>query len=95
MLALGEEGKQLGAELLSSRVLLAAKADDVAELNFLSKFEGKLKDRLDALEACIIKETILRHRWNRSRAAEELGLSRVGLRSKLSRYGLDKGLEDK
>ncbi|MCU7854449.1 MAG: hypothetical protein KZQ79_01940, partial [Candidatus Thiodiazotropha sp. (ex Lucinoma borealis)] len=34
--------------------------------------------------------TLIRHRWNKSQAAKELGLSRVGLRSKLERYGLEK-----
>jgi len=42
----------------------------------------------------IIKETLVRHRWNKTRAAEELGLSRVGLRSKLERYGLERGEAD-
>ena len=37
----------------------------------------------------ILRETITRHRWNKSRAAAELGLSRVGLRAKLDRYGID------
>jgi two-component system response regulator HupR/HoxA len=37
----------------------------------------------------VIKETLIRHRWNKSRTANELGLSRVGLRSKLARYGLE------
>ena len=46
-------------------------------------------DSLDHIEARIIRETLIRHRWNKSRAARELGLSRVGLRSKLERYGLE------
>ncbi|MEM9250597.1 MAG: helix-turn-helix domain-containing protein, partial [Pseudomonadota bacterium] len=28
-------------------------------------------------------------KWNKSRAATELGLSRVGLRAKLDRYGIE------
>ncbi len=36
-----------------------------------------------------MRETLIRHRWNKSRAAKELGLSRVGLRGKLERYGLE------
>jgi two-component system, NtrC family, response regulator HupR/HoxA len=32
---------------------------------------------------------LLRHRWNQSRAANELGLSRVGLANKIKRYGLN------
>jgi Transcriptional regulator containing PAS, AAA-type ATPase, and DNA-binding domains len=49
---------------------------------------GTLKDRVEAMEARIIRETLTRLRWNKSRAAAELGLSRVGLRAKLDRYGL-------
>nr|WP_242402559.1 helix-turn-helix domain-containing protein [Komagataeibacter kakiaceti] len=33
-------------------------------------------------------ETIVRCGWNKSRTARELGLSRVGLRAKLDRYGI-------
>ncbi|HJV63454.1 MAG TPA: helix-turn-helix domain-containing protein, partial [Albitalea sp.] len=29
-----------------------------------------------------------RHRWNKTRAAHELNLSRVGLRAKLIRFGM-------
>ncbi len=36
-------------------------------------------------EADIISETLMRHQWNKSRAAEELGLSRVGLRAKMEK----------
>ena len=50
---------------------------------------GPLRDRIDMLEADIISETLMRHQWNKSRAAEELGLSRVGLRAKMERYGLE------
>jgi two-component system response regulator HupR/HoxA len=36
-----------------------------------------------------VSEVLLRHRWNQSRAANELGLSRVGLANKIKRYDLD------
>ncbi|HEY5675542.1 MAG TPA: helix-turn-helix domain-containing protein, partial [Myxococcales bacterium] len=58
------------------------------DLTLLDGLDGSLKARLDHLEARIIKETLLRHRHNKTRAAQELGLSRVGLRAKLARYGL-------
>jgi two-component system response regulator HupR/HoxA len=51
---------------------------------------GTLTERLDVIEAVVLRETLLRHRWNKTRAAAELGLSRVGLRAKLQRFGLDK-----
>ena len=50
---------------------------------------GTLQERLDAIEAAILKETLIRHRWNKSQAALELGVSRVGLRAKLLRFGLE------
>ncbi|MDC7716469.1 MULTISPECIES: sigma-54 dependent transcriptional regulator [Vogesella] len=83
------DGDALGAELLSPEVLQAAAEEQVAELAFLAGIEGDLKTRLEALEKRILKETLTRQRWNKTRAAEELGLSRVGLRSKLTRYGLE------
>lgn len=80
---------ELGAELLSPHVLRAAAPEQEAELEFLAGTDGSLKERLERLEARIIRETLIRHRWNKSKAARELGLSRVGLRNKLTRYELD------
>jgi two-component system response regulator HupR/HoxA len=51
---------------------------------------GTLQERLDAIEAMVLRETLLRLRWNKTHAAKELGLSRVGLRAKLQRFGLEK-----
>ncbi len=50
---------------------------------------GTLAERMDVIEAMVLRETLLRHRWNKTRAAQELGLSRVGLRSKMRRFGLE------
>ncbi|GBQ30151.1 response regulator [Acetobacter fabarum] len=49
---------------------------------------GTLQERMDALEADVLMETIARCGWNKSLTARELGLSRVGLRAKLERYGI-------
>ncbi len=80
MLALAQ-GDWLGAELLSPRVVRDTVGDEPA---------GGLKERVEQLEARMIKETLIRLRWNKSQAADELGLSRVGLRAKLARYGLER-----
>ena len=37
----------------------------------------------------LVRETLTRCKWNKSKAAAELGLSRVGLRAKLDRYGIE------
>ena len=89
MLITGKEGEVLGAELLSPRVLHAGPAEGDATADDALDVEGSLKDRLEALEARVLRETLIRNRWNKSRAARELGLSRVGLRSKLQRHQLE------
>lgn len=79
----------LDAELMSQRVLNA----NPQESPLIPKPDaagGGLKERMEALEKRVLSETLIRHRWNKSRAAQELGLSRVGLRAKLLRYGLGK-----
>ncbi len=84
------ESDQLSADLLTPRVLQAAPEEDEADLKVMNDLEGTLKERVESLEARILKECLIRNRWNKSQAAKELGLSRVGLRSKLERYGLEK-----
>lgn len=88
MLVLAED-EWLTADLLSPRVLRAAPIEEAEETEILAGLEGTLKERVETLEKRILRETLIRHRWNKSRASKELGLSRVGLRSKLERYALE------
>lgn len=83
-------GPVLGAELISRTILQAAPSDSGADRSAEAVLTaaGTLKDRVELIEMRILRETLTRHRWNKSRAAAELGLSRVGLRAKLDRYGL-------
>ncbi|MEH7827803.1 sigma-54-dependent transcriptional regulator [Gemmobacter denitrificans] len=80
----------LGAELISRPILQAAPSDSGADRSAdgVLTASGTLKDRVELIEMRILRETLTRHRWNKSRAAVELGLSRVGLRAKLDRYGI-------
>jgi two-component system response regulator HupR/HoxA len=84
------ESEWLSADLLSPRVLRAAPREETQETEVLAGLDGSLKERIESLEKRILRETLIRHRWNKSQASRELGLSRVGLRSKLERYGLNK-----
>ena len=89
MLVLTQDTK-LGAECMSPHVLRAIPDEMRHDMKLVSsRTQGNLKDRIELLEAHILKETLVRHRWNKTRSAEELGLSRVGLRSKLERYALE------
>ncbi len=90
MLVMGKEGAELGADLISPRILRGESEADDPGLEAFAGVDGTLKDRIETLEARILRETLIRNRWNKSRAARELGLSRVGLRGKLARYGLEK-----
>jgi two-component system response regulator HupR/HoxA len=77
-LALGE-GNVLDAGLFSPRLRQSAPSRMPA-----GEAEGAtLKDRLEAVEAQVIRDALQRHRGNKTRVAEELGLTRVGLRMKL------------
>ena len=89
MLVLGQED-HLGSDLVSPQILHATPEESMADMEMLTGIEGSLKERVEALESRIIKETLIRLRWNKTQAAQELGLSRVGLRNKLERYGLEK-----
>lgn len=89
------ESPRIGAELLSPRILRTPVGDaappDIVWPEGQAPLSGNLKERMDHLEMQVLKEAMIRHRWNKSRAARELGLSRVGLRAKLVRYGLERG----
>lgn len=84
------QGKVLGADLISRPILQAPPGEGGADRSAQAVLtaDGTLKDRVELIEMRILRETLTRHRWNKSRAAAELGLSRVGLRAKLDRYGI-------
>ena len=78
-----QAGGLITPEHLSTRIT-AYRAPDPEAVD-----EGGLKAMVEDLERRVIRATLTRHGWNKSRAAAELGLSRLGLRKKLERYGLD------
>jgi two-component system, NtrC family, response regulator HupR/HoxA len=77
------EGGAIRPEHLSSRIT-AYRPPDLERAPV-----RELRPLVEDLERRILRAALLRHGWNKSRAAEELGLSRLGLRKKLERYGLD------
>lgn len=83
------DGETVSATSLSPRVLYGQPGKAAALPSSGLASTGSLQERLDAIEAVILRETMLRHRWNKTHAAQELGLSRVGLRQKLARLGLE------
>jgi two-component system response regulator HupR/HoxA len=87
MLTLAQDD-ELGAGLLSQRVIEGVASNPVAPSPVAEGGDGSLRARLDAVEERILTEALQRHRGNKTAVARELGLSRVGLRGKLDRLGL-------
>jgi two-component system response regulator HupR/HoxA len=85
------DGQVVAASAFSQRVLYGQSGihGSSSNGNLALPQSGTLQERIDAMEAVILRETMLRHRWNKTHAAKELGLSRVGLRQKLARFGLE------
>lgn len=89
MVAMAEDGEILTVKHMSPDLArLTAPPDKVLPTDFLAG-AGTLKERVEALEMHLVTQTLLKHKWNHSRAARELGLSRVGLANKVRRYKLD------
>ena len=86
MVALTTDGEYLTTDKLSPAILSTPpRAPSVHR--FMP--EGvTLKEKIQNLEKQLVGEVLSRHRWNQTRAASELGLSRVGLANKIKRYGL-------
>ncbi len=85
------EGPLVHAAAFSRKLLHGQAGAHAEKLNGHAALpaSGTLAERLDSIEAMVLRETLLRHRWNKTRAAQELGLSRVGLRAALQRFGLE------
>ncbi|AOF83340.1 AAA domain family protein [Methyloversatilis sp. RAC08] len=83
------DSERIEAQSLSLRVLHGQAGLTATASATPLPASGTLAERLDAIEAMVLRETLLRHRWNKTRAAKELGLSRVGLRGKMARFGLE------
>jgi len=83
------DGEYLTTHHLSPNILNAPqRSQAVRQKGFVP--EGKtLKDQVESLERHLVEDTLRRYRWNQSKAAEVLGLSRVGLANKIRRYRLN------
>jgi two-component system response regulator HupR/HoxA len=87
MVALAKDGEYLTTDIMSPGILAAT--PHRPRSNGFTPEGATLKEKVESLEKKLVGEVLSRHRWNQSRAANELGLSRVGLANKIKRYGLD------
>jgi two-component system response regulator HupR/HoxA len=89
MVALAEV-EVLGKDLMSPRLLRAIESQSLPPPFTAASGVSTLKDQVEAFEERILAASLQRWGGNISRVAEELGLSRVGLRGKMGRYGLER-----
>jgi two-component system response regulator HupR/HoxA len=92
MVAMASDGEFLSRRHLSPEFarLFPVSPGHPEQPEFL-KGKSSLKEKVESLEAHLVSQCLLRHKWNHTRAAHELGLSRVGLANKIRRYKLDRG----
>ena len=88
MVALAKDGEYLTTQHMSPAILTAPPRKPSSSNGFVPQ-GATLKDKVESLERHLVGEVLRRNRWNQSRAASELGLSRVGLANKIKRYDLD------
>ena len=63
------------------------------EMPMKSSAESSLKLKVAGLEKELILKELKKNRWNKSKTAIALGLSRKGLDKKIIRYGLDRRIK--
>lgn len=90
MVALSDSEDPLGAHLLPARMGAPARHAPAGAVNR----PGNLKEQVEMLERGVIERALKHHSGNISRAADQLGLSRVGLRGKIDRYDLRRSADD-
>lgn len=89
MVSLTDEGEYLTTKHMSPAILAAPPRARFNPAGGYVVKGGTLKEKVECLEKQVVSEVLSRHRWNQSKAANELGLSRVGLANKIKRYSLD------
>lgn len=89
LVVLTADGEYLTTQHLTPSVLAATQRRTVERGAGFTPTGATLRDQVESLERHLVEKTLRRYRWNQSRAADELGLSRVGLANKIRRYGLN------
>jgi transcriptional regulator with GAF, ATPase, and Fis domain len=90
LLALAGPMREIPPSLLSDEILRAHEKKSA----YLKPRKGKLaevvREVVEEVEKEMILEALKKHRWNKTRVAQDLGVSRRNLIRKVAQYGLDR-----
>lgn len=99
MVALAENGEFLALKHLSEELanvkVSAGSGEFNREYRAFSDGSGTLKEIVERLERELVAQVLLNNKWNYTKSAKQLGLSRVGLANKIKRYNLEQALQAK
>ena len=84
LVVLASDGKPLGPSKVSRRIREAARS------SLTGNTECALKERVASFEREVIGETLEKYGWNKTRAAEYLGITRQGLHRKLRKLRISR-----
>ncbi len=89
MVACAQDGEYLSLRHLSPELAQLPEPPPEDALAAPIIAEGtNLPEMVESLEKQLVTKVLQKHRWNQSRTARELGISRVGLANKIKRYAL-------
>lgn len=95
MIALAEDGEFLSLKHLSEELaaieITTVQNEFSNESNLLMN-GGTLKEKVENVERHLVSKSLLKNKWNYTKVAKELGLSRVGLANKIKRYNIEQTL---
>jgi two-component system response regulator HupR/HoxA len=84
LVVLASDGRPLGVSMVSRRIRDGARGNPACR-------DGRaLREKVASFERGVIKETLERYGWNKTRAAEYLGMTRQGLHRKLRRLRISR-----
>jgi Nif-specific regulatory protein len=81
---LADAGETIGVELLPPEIVASTETPQVSP----ALRENGLRETVEDMERRMVLDALEQNNWNKTRAAQTLGLSRKGLKNKISRYGL-------
>lgn len=90
---LKNEMERIAILLKEGEIVTSSKISEVIHESVLVKAPNdsrSLKDVLEQIQQKMIVETLHKHKWNKTKAAEELGVTRRGLLKMIDRLGLDR-----